>query len=507
MPTTSPSGQAVTPICDLWLPVTVQVAWTLVKRRYTVTPELLADAREHLLRSVDRSLTVDQIEWLTPAWVDHYLARRVHKKMLPAPEPGPEVRIPAHRWKEALLEGADSAALAVFRGIYAEGMSPERAAQRFGWSVAPLETTRDRLRDRMREVAATGNAAFRTADASTIDTFLRRLAALASPDAPGPMGLTSPRGLAEAENCPRCSRAIRLLRKGHLKPQSLFPPDGDQDPSAGTVTIICLLLHPEARKHARTLERRLGEQAIPAGKGAWLLPVDAESHLYETLVDLCGRGSPARHHVRATRTEGSGRWSRQTLLGPVAGSATDAARAVAWGDICGRPALPLPAPPPPSASRWWAGALVATAATVALGIAVAQPEAARSPTPIDARFLMAQGGWDVSFDLPDRAVLDVVVVEDGAIRILHRSIESARGAWSTGYGGFRARIPGQQVALLASRRGIVDLERLVLDASLHPEPLAALEQLVEKAHPRADIARTRSPVASAEVAAPIVAPL
>ena len=507
MPPSPPAGHSVTPLRDLWLPVTVHVAWTLVKRGYTVSPDLLGDAREHLLRGLPAGLTIDQVEWLTPAWVDNYLARRVNSRVEPAPAIGPEVRIPAHDWRDRLLEDADRGMEAVFRFHYAEGMSLDKAAHHLRCASRTLDAARTRLRSSARTLMTPEVDRFPDTRDPMVDTLLRRLATLASRDAPGPMGLMSSKGLARAETCPRTSRAVRLIRSGHLDPRGLFPPADGSNPTSGTISVICLLVHPDARRSARNVAAVVGDQGVSVGSGVWLLPADAEASLYGSLAHLCEKGRPARHHVRATRSEGSGRWSGRTLLGPVANAAVDATRAVPWGDVCGRPPLPLPAPPPPSANRWWAAALISAAATITIGVAIAQPAPISSPTSVDASFSSSPDGWDVRFDVPDRATLDVVVVEDQQVRILHRSLGSVRGAWATGDGAFRAKLPGDQVALLASRDGIHDLERLVLDASQHPDPISALEQMVRVAHPRVGFARSRAPLASVELAGPVAAPL
>ena len=507
MPHSSLRGQVVTSLRDLWLPVTVQIAWTLVKRGYTVTPQLLADAREHLLRGVDRSLPIDQVEWLAAAWTDDYLARRVEGAYRPPPPEGPEVRVPAEAWRDGILEAADRGMQAAFRFIYAEGLSPAKAARHLRCSERTLTAARERLRDCTRTWLSGAPAWTGGLDVDTIDTLLERLATLAARGAPGPLGLMSPAGLAHAETCPRTSRAVRLIRRGHLTAQALFPPADEADPGRGETAVVCVVLHPDAHRHAAGLGRLLSGHGVLVGTATWLLPAESETLLYEGLVGLCTQGRPARHHVRATRVTGSGRWAGDTLLGPVAVDAIDATRAAPWGDICSRPALPMPAPPPPSAHRWWAAAIALAAATVALGVAVAQPERTHSPTPIDAQFLHTPDGWEVTFDVPDQAVVDVVSVEGDELRILHRSLRSARGAWATGYGTFRARLPGDTVALIASPRGIDDLERLALDAVQHPDPLRALEQMIHRSSPRADLARSASVVADAGLAGPVASPL
>jgi hypothetical protein len=489
------------------LPVTVQVAWTLVKRDYTVTPELLSDAREHLLRGINPTLSVDATEWMAEAWTLDYLARRVHKTVQPPPVPGPELSIPAAEWRNALIDEADRGMHAALRLMYAERLPLEKALQHLRCRPAVLTSAQERLRDHVRiRLAACETWTGDHSDAQ-VDTVLRRLATLATPGGPGPLGLMSQAGLAHAETCPRTNRAIRLIRRGHLQPQTLLLPRNAPHPARGTITVVGIHVHPDAQRAAGPLTRFLEHRGLQPAPGTWLLPDDLEAELYDVLTVLAVKGRPARHHVRATRIEDSGRWSGETLLGPVAHAAIDATRAVSWGSICGRPPLPLPAPPPPSSRNWWAAALVVAAATIALGITVAQPEPVQSSTPIEASFRPQDGGWEVAFDVPESALLDVISVQNGEVRILHRSIHSARGAWATGYGRFKARIPGDQVAFVASPRGIDDLERMVLDASTHPEPLVALEETMRRLHPRADLVRSTSAVAAASVAAPTVSPL
>ncbi|HCH61763.1 MAG: hypothetical protein CL927_16500 [Deltaproteobacteria bacterium] len=502
MPTIPPPGHAVTDLRDLWLPVTVQVAWTLVKRGYTVTPELLSDAREHLLRGVDLTLPVDAIEWLAKPWTLDYLARRVDRTVAVPPKSGPELSIPAAAWRAELDEQIDRAMEAVLRLVYAEGLSIKKAAHHLRCRPELLVKARRRLRAYLTERLLGYEGWSGTPPEAVLDTMLQRLASLAAPGGPGPLGLMSPAGLAHAETCPRTNRAIRLIRRGHLTPQALLLPRGTRHPASGSVVVVGLHLHPDAHRHAGPIRAFLEGRSMQPAPGTWLLPEEVETDLYERLSSLAIKGQPARHHVRATRIQGSGRWSGRTLLGPVANGAVEATRAVPWGNICGRPALPLPAPPLPSAHTWWVAAVVAAAATILLGVQAARPEAVSSPTPIEASFKPQDQGWEVSFDVPDNAVIDVVSVEGAEVRIVHRSMRSARGAWATGYGRFKARIPGESVAFLASPSGIHDLERLVLEASEHVDPLAVLSASIDQSHPRADYVRSPAVVATASVAEP-----
>jgi len=506
MSSSSPStGIEVAQLRDLWLPITIQVAWTLLRRGYTPSDALLGDAREHVLRCMPTDSSPEVAEWLAPQWTQDYLARRLDLAYRPGPVAGPEAHIPANDWRCQLLEDSDDrAALAVFRFHYAERMELEAAARQLRCRKQMLETARTRLRDRMAEVVDRAGQWDGGRDDQSLDLLLRRLAVLPEPGGPGPLGLMSPAGLAHAERCPRTSRAVRLLRQRHITTQSLFAPGAS--PAEGDTSVIALLVHHEARRHRDAIAAAVGPDGTQAGAGIWLLPASSEARLYDALADVCARGRPARHHVRAARVRGSGRWSGTTLLGPVAVRAIDRARAVPWGDICGRPPLPLPAPPLPSARAWWAGAAAVAAATILLGLQMAAPEAKTAPTPIQAAFHTGTDGWNVRFDLPDHAVLDVIAVRGRTVQVLHRDMKAARGVWATGHGDFDARIPGDHVALIASPHGVEGLERLTLQASEAADPLAALQGMLATHAPKADFARSRVPVVAQAAEVPAAAP-
>lgn len=123
---------------------------------------------------------------------------------------------------------------------------------------------------------------------------------------------------------------------------------------------------------------------------------------------------------------------------------------------------------------------------------MARPALPTSPTPIQAQFHHSIDGWDVTFDLPDDAVLDVVSIQGRDIRILHRNVRSARGAWANGFGQFRARLRGDNIALIASPKGIENLEQYAVEALQQPYPLVAFKQRVLTAAPRADFVHSQN---------------
>ena len=71
---------------DLWLPVTLRVAWELHTSGFRVRAQILDCAREHVLRSLPAEVHVEQAERLasiyTADFVDRYQNHRCHLKFL-----------------------------------------------------------------------------------------------------------------------------------------------------------------------------------------------------------------------------------------------------------------------------------------------------------------------------------------------------------------------------------------------------------------------------------------
>jgi len=94
----------------------------------------------------------------------------------------------------------------------------------------------------------------------------------------------------------------------------------------------------------------------------------------------------------------------------------------------------------------------------------------------------------VRFDTSELATVDVVVLDEGELRLSRRSVQAEKGAWATGDGDYRLEIDGDAVALLSSPDGLPGLEALLMHAGTNVAPLDTLAAAVREMDPRADVA-------------------
>jgi hypothetical protein len=493
LPIPRPNGPSADVVRAAWSAVTIQSAWRLVSLGVAVKARTLDDAREHVLRSLPEGCSVDEAEWLTAPLVDEYVARRRGDGTHRVPLPSLVVPDAPREWRDRLLDATDRLGEACFRLRYADGLALDALARHLGIHESRVEDACAGLRGVARECIRDTHPRLRpTAD--ELDAVLVRLATYAELGGPGPMGLLTPAGLAHADRCPRASRAVRLVRGGHLDLRSLFPP---RDPlSSEHVDLMVVLVHPDAAYSRTRLGASLGPGVRPIGTSGWLVSEGGIEAAREGLVQACAAGTPPRHHVRGVRTRGPGRWSRGVLLGPLLVHALEAARARPWGEVAGLCELPPARPPPPRATLAWLGAAAMGAAVVLTAAWVGRPVETPPPAPIAASFSAFDGGWDVRFDTSDRASVDVIVEVDGALHVAHRNVRTAKGTWATGEGDFRLRIAADGVALVSSPHGIDELESLVHASAASGHPLESLAASLRSAAPDVDVV-VRPPLAVA----------
>lgn len=470
---------------EFWLPVTVRVGWEFLSAGVRASPVHLSDAREHVLRMLPPGVDTLTAERLAPALARDWLERaRTGTVWRPTLDEGPGVSVPPE-WRGALLDVIDRAGHIVLREHYGLRMALDEVEARTRVARSVLIAAREGLRETVRAIADdVGGPEWPDPQ---VDAILRALAEMPAPGCPGPMGLESPAGEAHAKGCPRCGRALQLLRHGVLPVQELFPPRGALVPE-GEVEVVALDVHPDGRKHLKALRAALGPSAVAVGGDTLLLPVEALSEAWPAVQALCAAARPARHHLRAALVRGPGRWSGAVLLGPLALHAVEGARARPWGEALGLPELPLPLPPPPSAIPWLLASAAAVVLTVVGGRALLAPRHDGPETPIDAAFSSTAGGIEARFDAPDPAVVDVVALKDGALVPVRTGLRAAKGMLATGEGDYTIRASADGLLLVASPEGLPELPAWIAQAGGGPDGLARLAATVARGEPRADVA-------------------
>jgi len=466
---------------DAWLPVTVQVAWALAASG-DVVDDLLDDAREHVFRCLPADATVRCAERVAPVLVSDFLGRLRGGVFVPSPPPPPPSTLP-DAWRDELLTALDPLGEAIFRLHYGDGLSLDGVEVHLGVDRTALVAARCGVRDLYRDVASAPGRTDRE-----VDVELSELATRPADGCPGPMGLLTDAGLRHADACPRCSRAVRLLRGGLLQTSDLFAPrDGAAIPDV-RLTVFALLLHPDAGTHIRRVRKVLGDVALEVEPGAWIMDDATVAAVFPALERLCEDGKPARHHLRGASACHPGRWASGVALGIAPVAALEAARTRPWAELGTGRSLPAPLPPPPRATGWWAAAvcmfLLASGATWL----TLQDPGPPPDMPVAADFQPTTRGWSVRFDATDLSVIDVVVLDAGGFRRHTPATRVGKGAWATGEGDYRLDVDAARVAVLSSPDGLGDLDAWLLEAAGAEDPFQRLAQRVRSEAPRADVA-------------------
>lgn len=482
----SPSRQphVADPLRRLWSPITIRVAWELVRAGVRVKPATLRAAREHALWRIPPRAGIAEAEVFATAAVEEYLARVNGRYARVEPDPDVDI-LPNPGWREAIVAAAEPLHDAILRLHYADGFPFDEVQRRFGLSEPIVRAAREAVRELARSVLSDDGVSTIGWDNARLDRLIVRIANAAGDNCPGPGGLGTDAGRAHGEHCPRCSRALRLFREGALSPSDLFPPEGAPCLPADTIDIACILVHPDARKHLRLLmkafpdARKIGEEAI-------LLAGDG---LEAALHELAEAGTPPAAHLRIARRTAPGRWTDRAVLGPAPELVRAEAVALAWGEVRGIAKLPQALPPPPSAARWWSAAVLGLLVAGAAGAYAALPSRVDPDVGLSARIDRGM----LVFDVDDAAFVDVLVVRGLSPALaFHSETAGDKGALSTGDGRYRlvdVAAPARAAALAPAADPASDVV-----APATPGPLA------EPAAPSAD-AQT-SPAVTAPSAPP-----
>lgn len=474
-----------------WSPVTVRVCWELLSSGVRPSPQVVSDARAHVLQSLPPGLPEGDVDWAASALTRDFL-RRARGGVYEAVELVPWSRALWEVDVARLQEAAGPLGEVLYRVHYGDGLGLKQVAAQAAVDLSSLRAARAGLREIARALLGEQlDEALRWTDAH-VDDALRYLSHRPEGGCPGPVGLLSEAGRAHADRCPRCSRAVRLVKGGVLAPDDLFPPAGDPAECRPT-RLAALVLHPDARPHRGTVARALDGLAVEVSGPAWLFHTSDAETVRAALLGLARTGSPAREHLRCAAVEGPGRWRKHVVVGPLPLEALAAARARPWGELGPLGELPEALPPPPPVAWFWAVALVLLGLSIVAGRQVLGDPAPPALATLEAAFLELDAGWAVRFDADELARVTLLSERDGRIEVLAAEVGAGKAAWATGEGDYVVRIPGEAAAVLVTADDAPDALSLVAAVADSGRGLDALEASLVGIHEGLQLARSPVP--------------
>ncbi|MBN1334500.1 MAG: hypothetical protein JXB39_00910 [Deltaproteobacteria bacterium] len=478
-----------------WLALTTRVAWCLYRSRIRVTASILAEVRDHVLLSLPSLSSCPDLEDATDLLVEEYL-ERTRSGRIPGPREPPPLPAVDPTWRRAVEASCDATVLAVFRHRYGDGAPPAVVMRACGLDSPTLQAVLDGLREVVREEARSRGVTPIPPGTAWTDALLERVAASAGDDCPPGAELADlasrPGSPAHpvakhVGDCPRCARAVRLVRAGLIAPTDLVPPDGFPWPPS-QAALLALHLHPQGRTHLRSLAAALGSSARMVGEDSILVDLGQGDDWRGVLLQRIRMGLPSRDHVRGAVARGPGRWTPRTVIGPVPLEALEASRARTWGEVEGIPLLPDPLPRPPSVAHLWTGAILVGLLAALAGAWLLLGRAPPARWPIDADVQVAEGAVRVRFDVDDRAIVDVYDLEPREARRRLGSASAADKAdLATGDGDYEATSSGNGLVVISSEEPLPDLGDVLGGLGYLPVDPSSVQDRVRAIRPDADV--------------------
>lgn len=468
----------------LWGPVTVRAAWELLLAGVQVRGPILRAAREHAFLLIPGDANLPEAEALAAAATRDLLQRQ--RGVYGPWSVDPDLAIlPDPRWAEEIARYADDVHDSVFRLHFADGIPLEEIERRRRIDRSALRAAKGALIELAREVLLEDGVPVHDWDTPRMERLLARIATSAGDLCPGPGGLATDPGKAHAEHCPRCSRALRLLREGVLSPSDLFAPEDGPLVGAGSVDVLVVQLHPDHRRHRKELASALGPSALPVNRESWVVPLEGAPEILDDLRALAEDAAPAASMLRIRRCRLAGRITEGAVLGPAVLDVLEALHRQEWGSAVGIDPLPEPLPPPPSAARWWMTAAVVGLLALAAGTWALLPSRADADVPLEA----TRDAAGVVFDTDDEAYVDLLALRGGTLSlVLHSVTPLDKAELATRDGRYRVALDADVVFLVARSSRLDGVEALVGGLSGVPADRDEVRRRLLDRFPRAAVA-------------------
>ncbi|MEC7985864.1 MAG: hypothetical protein VX278_11920 [Myxococcota bacterium] len=478
---------------ELWVPVTIRIAWELSLLGIPTSKELLENAREHILRSIPSNYTVEEAERFAIIYTHDFMDRlNIQRYARPEADDDLRMHIP-QEWRMRIEKNASSLGRSVFRYHYRDGFSLEEIAAKLGVSVQKVQRSKKKLHVLIRKVVLfshetkpdTLKEEISSWSPERIDRLLGRVAIVAELEDFDFQNILSMEGRVHM-GCPRVYHAYRLLQEGAISLNDLKQPEEDMLTSE-TIKLLALVLHPDGRRHGRLLDKELQDFAISAQGNVWLIAAEDIPEVQDILIALAEENRPPRHHLRGALVHGSGAWFDDLLLGPLAVRAIEAARARPWGEIDGMDTLPAPLPPPKKAVKTWVLAVLSFAMSAFLLHWSFANDEYIPRYPIEAVSHSDQQTVRIRFDVSDDALIHIIQYSNGEFEVLHQNLRREKGVLATGDGRYFYQATADRLIVVSSDLKIEDWGEIFAVAQSAENPFGRLKEVVLRRYPRSFI--------------------
>lgn len=482
---------------ELWVPITIRIAWELTIQGVSFGPEVLHVARMHVLSSLPAVTDVVVAERLAIFYTREFIERLNGEAYVsPSIDEDHTMEIPA-AWRETLEKRANSIGKQVFCERYRDGFSLQEVASECNITVAKAKKVRFKLHQFVYRVLLRFNMddpidaerAQQEWPRARVEQLLTYMALLPKTKEIDCALLLSSEGAA-LRSCPRLHHAYILIRDGVLAPEDLDVPK--HIPNVyGEESLLALQLNAKGARYAKTLNKALKEISISVRGHVWLISADDISDFESIVHDLAEEGTPARDLLRGAIGHGVGFWSDDGVFGPLPTRVISLMRSRPWGEIDGVAKLPEPIPPPKKPIKTWMAAIALFLFSVSFLQWVLSINLQEAQYPITVSSQARVNDVALRFDVHDMAVLHVISFHQGTFQVLHANLIQEKGLLATKDGRYFVRASVDQLVVVSTPNKMENWDSVLEGVSFQEDPLASLTERILHKEPRAYIVKSK----------------
>lgn len=465
-----------------WAGLTTRIAWTLLCHKVSIRPQVLRDARDHVLFHLPPDCPLPQAEDLAEHLTTQFIFH-ARGEQYQAPWPQDSGMPLSPRWRKAIEISLSPLSEAVFKLHYCSDQPSHIIEKRLKVDVAAIEATKGGLREVIRQIASGDGISLNKWPTERVDRLLRRLASYCPNPCP-PLATVLRGGHQDhVHQCVRCERTLRLISARILSVEDLVPPQLGARPTK-EVCVLVLHFQPEGRHYRDALLQELPHPSIPLGSDILFVDGANLEDVDRTLSLATEIGRPPRHQIRGKVLNGPGCWSRHGLLGPLGSAAKEQVLATPWGSIEGIGSLPEALPQPPMPKKSWA--VVAALALLTLTSAYTVTSIAEETRSSELKVVFNEGRGGIWAHFNTRPLNHVALISTQNDTLSVQFVTNLPGdlqKYATGDGSYLTHTPGTGIIVIANPEPFQELNSHLRKAEASKHPAHTLSKILQEKYP------------------------